>query len=52
MIPYSGLFSWGAKFRYFRGSPERHDSPLDQTGSLADTVPRAILDEVNKEIKK
>ena len=27
-------------------------SPLDQTGSLVGTVPRAVLDEVKKEIKK
>ena len=23
-VPYSGLFPWGAKFRYFRGSPGCH----------------------------
>ena len=24
-IPYSGLFPWGANFRYFRGSPGCHE---------------------------
>ena len=24
-LPYSGLFSWGANFRYFRGQPMSHE---------------------------
>ena len=24
-IPYSGLFLWGANFRYFRGQPTSHE---------------------------
>ena len=24
-IPYSGLFPWGDKFRYFRGQPRSHE---------------------------
>ena len=24
MLPYSGLFSWGANFRYFHGQPTSH----------------------------
>ena len=24
-LPYSGLFPWGANFRYFRGSPGCHE---------------------------
>ena len=38
-----------ALFRYLR---PLDSSPLDQTGSLVGTVPRAVLDEVKKEIKK
>ena len=25
-VPYSGLFSWGANFRYFRGSSACHEN--------------------------